>query len=698
MQVVIKAKRAMFTRPELKAERYTYDVPTPSAIKGVLESIYWKPEIKYQINMITVLNEIRHQEVMMMNQKNGICSVNAVDRESGAVPRSMMILVDVAYVIDFYIKLTGKGTVPNDIVEKHLAIFAKRLQKGQEYRTPYLGCREFVCEVYDALECEIPKSYYDGTIRELGMMLHHIEYGQNGNKAVWYRPRMLNGVIYCQESSDSKDGWVFEQLINFYDNNVERCTLPVMGFSKEKISFSLEIDDKGNPISFQPLEINQKNKAIVKMLDVPEMVTGRTKGVKANFAWDNVKYVLGLDKNAESGQRKVDAFRKKFREVTKDIEDEEVHAVNALYAAEKYTDAIPLLEKYLDSDKSISGNIVIKIKGKDHYIHENPNIRKAWCKYYKEHIEGETITCMITGEKDIKCDMHPIIKGVAGSNAFTKLVSVNASSFENYGWKGLDNCPMGRTTVFKYATALNYLLSRYEHRLSIDKSTYVIWSDLNSPELLSFIKYTLSGYKDEDIKLENIPEGEHFYILELKANSSRLYIKQYETFIWGDKNCIDKLIRFIRRIKKVNGRSGIWDAVDTMGKESIRGMKKTQGYYLGELMAVCEKAQRDAVPSTRNTRTIADIYIGAASTTPTQVFPRLLKMTQHHLNKVNYGTRSMIQDIMEQLAEFDTPFPDRLDNQEQCAFFTGYNLKCKELYTPKKDGSTTDNMEIIENN
>ncbi len=698
MKVVIKAKRAMFTRPELKAERYTYDVPTPSAIKGVLESIYWKPEIQYRINTITVLNEIRHQEVMTINQINGISSMKAVDRSAGAVPRSMTILVDVAYVVDFGIILTGKGTTPNDVKEKHLAIFSKRLQKGQEYRTPYLGCREFVCEVYDALECEIPKSYYEGTVQELGMMLHHIEYGKKQNRAVWYRPRMIDGIIYCYESSDEKDGWVFEQLVNFYDFNAEKCGLPVMGFSKEKISYVLEIDTKGNPVNFQPLEINQKNKIVPQMLDVPEMVTGRTSSVKANFAWDNGKYIFGLDKKAESGESKAAAFREKFREVTKGIEDEEVQAVNAFYDNKKYTDAIPLLEKYLESDRTILGNIVIRVKGKDHFIHENAKIRKAWREYYKEHSEGETITCMITGEEDIKCDMHPVIKGVVGSNSFTKLVSVNAPSFENYGWKGLDNCPMGKTTVFKYATALNYMLSKYEHRLSIDKSTFVFWSDLNSPELLSFIKYALSGYKDEDLELEKIPEGERFYILELKANASRLYIKQYETFIWGDKNCIDKLIRFMRAIKKVNGRSGIWDAVDTWGKESIKGMKKTQGYYLGELMAVCEKAQRDAVTSTRNTRTIADIYIGAASTTPAKIFPRLLTKTQYHLNKVNYGTRSKIQNIMEQLATFDTPFPERLDNLEQCAFFTGYNLKCKELYTSKKDSSTSENTETIENN
>lgn len=696
MKVVIKAKRAMFTRPELKAERYTYDVPTPSAIKGVLESIYWKPEMQYKIHAIEVLNEIRHQEIMMNNQTKGVGSMKSVDRNENATPRSMTILVDVEYVVDFGIELTGKGTHPNDVIEKHLAIFMQRVQQGQQYRTPYLGCREFVCEVFDARGYDIPQSYYEGTIRELGVMLHHIEYGQNGNKAVWYRPRMLNGVIYCQESSEGKDGWVFEQLVNFYDNNAERCNLPVMGFSKEKISFVMEIDNDGNPTAFYPLEVNAKNKVVPQMLDVPEMVAGRTSGVKANFAWDNCRYVFGLDKKAEDGQNKVTAFSKKFEEVIQGVEDVEAQAVKAFYNKKNYIDAMPLLKDYMDSTQVIMGNIVLKVKGKDHFVHENEKIREAWIQYYKKHIEGETITCMVTGKKDVKCDMHPVIKGVAGSSAFAKLISVNAVAFENYGWKGLDNCPMGRTTVFKYATSLNYMLSKYEHRLSTDQSTYVFWSDLNSPELLSFIKYTLSGYKDEELELEKIPEGEQFFILELKANSSRLYIRQYESFIWGERDCIDRLIRFVRALKKTKGKSGIWDAVDTWGKETIEGMKKTQGFYLGQLMAVCEKAQRDAVTSTRNSKTIADIYIGVACATPAKIFPKLLTKTQIYLNKVNYGTRSMIQNVMERLSEFDVPYPERLDNQEQCAFFTGYNLKCKELYTPKN--SNHEDTEMEENN
>lgn len=696
MKVIIKAKRAMFTRPELKAERYTYDVPTPSAIKGVLESIYWKPEMQYKIHAIKVLNEIRHQEVMMSNQTKGVGKMKPVDRNENATLRSMTILVDVAYVVDFDIELTGKGTHPNDVVEKHLAIFARRVQQGQQYRTPYLGCREFVCEVFDARGYDIPQSYYEGTIRELGVMLHHIEYGQNGNKAVWYRPRMLNGVIYCQESSEGKDGWVFEQLVNFYDNNAERCNLPVMGFSKEKISFVMEIDSEGNPTAFYPLEVNAKNKVVPQMLDVPEMVAGRTSGVKANFAWDNCRYVFGLDKKAEDGQNKVTAFSKKFEEVTKGVEDVEVQAVKAFYNKKNYIDAMPLLKDYMDSTQAIMGNIVLKVKGKDHFVHENKKIREAWIKYYKKHIEGETITCMVTGKKDVKCDMHPVIKGVAGSSAFAKLVSVNAPSFESYGWKAMDNCPIGRTTVFKYATALNYMLSRFEHRLSLNQSTYVFWSDLNSPELLAFIKYALSGYKDEDIDLEKIPEGEHFYILELKVNASRLYIKQFESFIWNEDDCIDRMIRFLRTMKGIKDRTGIWDAVDSRRKESVTGMKKTQGYYLGQLMAVCEKAQKDAVTSTRSTKTVADFYIGAASTTPAKVFPKILTQTQHHINKINYGTRGMIQDIMENLAEFDVPYPEYLDSQEQCAFFIGYNLKCKELYTPRNQSKDKDTNETDE--
>ena len=684
MKVLITAKRAIFTRPELKVEKYSYEVPTPSALCGVLKSVYWKPEMEYVIDQITVLNEIKYQEVMTNGQIIGATALYPVSRKEAATPKSMNILTDVAYVVDFHVILTGKGTHTNDVVEKHVAIFYQRLQKGQQFRTPNLGCKEFVCELYDAAQEEIPQSYYNGTSISLGVMLHHIEYdNKRGNRQIWYRPVMKDGVINCHESSDSGGGWLFEQLIYYYEKNVKKYHLPVPGFSFEKVYYELTIDLEGNPVGFTPLNTTQKGKIAPVILEVPEQVLGRTSSIKANFAYDNEKYVLGIDKKDTDGCLKRKTFFEKLKDVTKGINNKEVKAILAFFEKDKAA-VLPFIKPYQDKDGKLSGNIVFRIKGEDHYFHDNPEIRDAWSKYYKNHADGERITCMLTGRQDAAAKIHPLIKGVSGASAFAKLISVekNSFGFMSYGWQGLENTPMGKEATYKYSTALNYLLSQLPHRVSVGKSTFVFWTMEDVPELLEYLRYLISGYQNDEIKIDAIPEGEQFYILELKANASRLYIKRYESFTWGEKGLIRRLIHYIHDTPVID-RKKSWDAINIFDKEAILGMEKTQGYYLGELLALCEKAQRDAVPSTRGTKTMADKYMTTACSTPAKVFPRLLIKTQQHLNKVNYGMRAKIQNQMEILMQFPEAFPVRLGNQEQCNFLAGYNVKNKELYTKK---------------
>lgn len=681
MKVLITAKRAIFSRPELKVERFSYEVPTPSAIKGVLESIYWKPEMKYCIEKITVLNEIKFQEVMTVGQAESINSISSITRDQNCTLKSMSILTDVAYAIDFHIELTGKGTHDNDVVKKHTAIFYQRLQKGQQYRTPYLGCKEFVCDIVDGKEISIPESFYKGSVKHLGIMLHHIQYGVSKNKQVWYRPVMRDGVIDCNLSSSNHEGWVFEKLVNYYDQNKEYYNLPDPGFSIEKVHYVLEIDTGGNPVSFMPIKITEKGKLTPVMLQVPESVLGRGLSIRANFAWDNEKYVLGIDKKDTDGKSKQKAFREKIELVTEGIEDPELKAVK-MFCKEKYQNAIPFVERYLDKNGKFGGNIVFCVNGSDHYFHENPVIRDAWMQYYEKKEKAEPTKCLVTGDLDIPVRIHPFIKGVNGSPPFAKLISLNytLSGAQSYGWEGLENSPIGKVATFKYSTALNYLLSQLDHRISMGDSTFVFWSDTDHSEILKFVKYMLSGYCAEDIETNTIPEGERFYILELKANSSRLYIRKYDTFTWGEDDSIQHLMQYIFDNHEINKKS-FWNVVDLMSKDEVSKMEKTQGYHLGELLALCEKAQRDAVTSVRGTRSLADTYMRAASSMPEKVFPIILNKTQYYLNKVNYGVRSKIQDLMEILSEYDEPFPSKLDNKEQCYFIAGYNLKCKELYS-----------------
>ena len=147
-------RNACFTRPEMKVERVSYDVITPSAARGILEAVYWKPEIRWVIERLHVLKpiaftSIRRNEVGKKVPAGGAGGVSAAMKSGrGALglyvederqQRAATILRDVGYVIEARFELPD----PAETVEKHYNMFKRRAEKGQCFHRPYLGCREF---------------------------------------------------------------------------------------------------------------------------------------------------------------------------------------------------------------------------------------------------------------------------------------------------------------------------------------------------------------------------------------------------------------------------------------------------------------------------------------------------------------------------------------------------------------------------
>ncbi len=194
---------ALFTRPEMKGERVSYDVMTPSAARGILEAIYWKPAIRWVIDRIHVLKPVRFENIRR-NEVAKRLSVSNADMQ-GASPvcifaddsktrqqRASMVLRDVEYVIEASFELTGDDdTDPG----KHLAMFERRTKKGQCFHRPYFGCREF--PVSFEWCAEVPKSSLSGR-RELGFMLHDIDFEDNMTPQ-FFRAVMTDGIIECQQ-------------------------------------------------------------------------------------------------------------------------------------------------------------------------------------------------------------------------------------------------------------------------------------------------------------------------------------------------------------------------------------------------------------------------------------------------------------------------------------------------------------------
>lgn len=205
---------ACFTRPELKVERVSYDVPTPSAVRGIFEAILWKPAIRWQVVRIEVLNPIRWAS-MRRNEVKSRASERSrgIFIEEDRSQRASIVLRDVRY--RFYAALEyippdkrsqhphpsislpepDEDTAGAESPGKYLAMFERRARKGQCFMQPYLGCREFAgyFRFIDnpAADTATP---IDET-RDLGLMLYDIDFSQPDPVPLFFRARMERGVI-----------------------------------------------------------------------------------------------------------------------------------------------------------------------------------------------------------------------------------------------------------------------------------------------------------------------------------------------------------------------------------------------------------------------------------------------------------------------------------------------------------------------
>ncbi|MDE0475817.1 MAG: type I-C CRISPR-associated protein Cas5c [Gammaproteobacteria bacterium] len=206
---------ACFTRPEMKVERVSYDVMTPSAARGILEAIHWKPAIRWVIDRIQVLKPIRFDtirrnelggrvpakkvgEAIRRGDTTGLATAIEDDRQQ----RAATVLRDVGYVIEAHFELTPAAK-PDDTPAKHAAMFNRRAARGQCFHRPYLGTREFPAHFAPAADGLLSSLPADQRNRDLGWMLHDIDYA-NDSSPRFFRAELRKGVVHVP-NSDSED-------------------------------------------------------------------------------------------------------------------------------------------------------------------------------------------------------------------------------------------------------------------------------------------------------------------------------------------------------------------------------------------------------------------------------------------------------------------------------------------------------------
>ena len=208
-RVVIKVfgDFACFTRPDLKVERMSYPCMTPAAARGILDSILWKPEFKWYVRRILVLKSVSYFSVKR-NELNSKQGAAPLDIEKNRTQRTSVILRDVAYIIEASI-FQDSFDARNPPV-KYVEMFRRRVRKGQCFRRPYLGTREFSCEFGEPTPEDVPIS---DTI-PIGSLFYDMFYTKDGVPEPLYAYSMAvrNGVLDC-ENARGLNGVLNEKLM-----------------------------------------------------------------------------------------------------------------------------------------------------------------------------------------------------------------------------------------------------------------------------------------------------------------------------------------------------------------------------------------------------------------------------------------------------------------------------------------------------
>ena len=575
---------------------------------------------------------------------------------------------------------------------------------------------------------------------------------------------------------------LLQALVRYYEilSDDEESEIPKLGYGKANVSYALNISKDGELLNLIPLKIldSKGKKQVAQSMTLPEQVK-RAVNISANFLCDNSSYVFGFDNKGkpERSKKCFEAFKALHNKILENVECDEAKAVLSFldkWDIEKASEH-PTIVNSLE-DIYGGANFIFMLDGKNDYVHNHAEIKKAWQAFKNTSSNNNEHQCLVTGEEKPIARLHPKIKGVRGGQTMGgSLVSFNANAYESYGknnGQGL-NSPVSEYACFAYGTALNNLLADNSHKLSLGDSTIVFWAETADRYCQDFFsiaiepaeaneqRYVRDEYAVKNIKavfdkiangqkiatVQIVDEDVQFYVLGLSPNSARLSVRflirdSFGTFVnriikhyqdmsiqkqFDNESSSISLWRIlsetvspsstnksaspllagsvlrsiltgspyptalfnsimirIRAERDINYyKASIIKAYLTRCANSrkyeevltvaLNEKSDNKAYVLGRLFASLERAQQDASSSKLNT-TIKDRYFTSACANPASVFPVLLKLSNHHISKSDYGYSSeqRISEIMDILSVDDSPFPKNLSLEEQGVFILGY--------------------------
>ena len=328
------------------------------------------------------------------------------------------------------------------------------------------------------------------------------------------------------------------------------------GFSEETIHFCILISTKGKFLDYVDFTDKKGSKIVGKRFFVPKD-RGRQSGILPFFLWDKTSYALALTKKPTKKTKDQHAA---FVELQRRILFNSPTEDGKIFL--QFLNEIPLLDAKLNSFPEYlwDGNVIFSIDGTGTYLHDNPELKKAWIEHLDREAPEPRI-CLLTGEQAPPSVTHPPIRGI-GEHAQTAIISINFSAAESYGKSQALNSPVSQRAAAAYTTGLNHLLRRENgHRVDVGELALIFWAE--QPATIeeaflgmqldpSFDKWVAPGISSADTArlhdiAEHIAKGRpiselgvafdesiKFFLLGLCPNAARIYIRFYHECSFGD--------------------------------------------------------------------------------------------------------------------------------------------------------------------
>lgn len=343
---------------------------------------------------------------------------------------------------------------------------------------------------------------------------------------------------------------ILQALTELYEQLAAKGVLAGAGWSPVKVSYALYLNDAGEITQVASLKVEQtkgkKTVLVPQSVSLPAPVK-RTVGVAANFLCDNSSYMLGMDQKGKPERTKecFNACKQLHQTILTDVDSPAARAVLAFFErwepGEEQT--CPALAEVMD-DILAGANLIFRYAGS--YLHEDPQIRQAWERYYNQSSgQGQEMVCLVTGQRGPVESVHPAIKNVTGAQSSgAALVSFNAPAFCSYGKEQNYNAPTSQHAAFAYTAALNHLLADWERVCHIGDATVVFWAKSGETDYSDFFMDSLfdqeRNYEPEELQamMASLSKGEavtydqnqldpnmQFYVLGLSPNAARLSVR-----------------------------------------------------------------------------------------------------------------------------------------------------------------------------